>query len=102
MKKNKKDANNPKKHGIISIVQSPDKGQNTSDDLNQSDTENTSRIPEKEHGIISIVQAPDLGNNTSENLSKSVTENKPDNTEEHGIISIVQAPHRETDKQLNA
>ncbi len=49
----------PKKHGIISIVQSPDEGQNTSDDLNQSDTENTSRKPEKEHCIISIVQAPE-------------------------------------------
>ena len=49
----------PKKHGIISIVQAPDEGQNTSDDLNQSDTENTSRKPEKEHCIISIVQAPE-------------------------------------------
>ena len=49
----------PKKHGIISIVQSPDEGQSTSNNLNQSDTENTSRKTEKEHGIISIVQSPD-------------------------------------------
>lgn len=63
MKKNKKDQNTPKKHGIISIVQSPDEGQSTSSNLNQCDTENTSRKTEKEHGIISIVQAPDEAKN---------------------------------------
>jgi hypothetical protein len=57
MKKNKKD---PKKHGVISIVQSPDRGKNTSVDVNTSGTENTSDNPE-EQGIISVVQSPDKG-----------------------------------------
>jgi hypothetical protein len=55
MKKSKKDL---KKHGIISIVQSPNEENIKSDNRNKS-------VPEKKadnidgHGIISIVQAPD-------------------------------------------
>jgi hypothetical protein len=49
MKKTKKD---PKKHGIISIVQSPDEGKTKSDKEVKSDN------PEG-HGIISVVQSPD-------------------------------------------
>lgn len=55
MKKNKKA---PKKQGIISIVQSPNREKNNSDNLNESSTEDESDEP-KEHGIISIVQSPD-------------------------------------------
>jgi hypothetical protein len=58
MKKNKNDQNNSEKHGIISIVQSPNEEDNKSDNLNKSVKENKSDDT-KEHGIISIVQAPD-------------------------------------------
>jgi hypothetical protein len=60
MKKNK---NDQKKHGIISIVQSPNEGNNKSDNLNKSETENKADKP-KEHGIISVIQSPDEGNNS--------------------------------------
>lgn len=55
MKKRTKD---PKEHGIISIVQSPDKGENNTVDENKLVTENEPD-KQKEHGIISIVQSPD-------------------------------------------
>ena len=55
MKNNKKE---PKKHGIISIVQSPNEENIKSDNLNKSVTEKKEDNSE-EHGIISIVQAPD-------------------------------------------
>lgn len=59
MKKKQKDL---KEHGIISIVQSPDKGENNTVNENKLVTENE---PDKqnEHGIISIVQSPDEGKN---------------------------------------
>jgi hypothetical protein len=63
MKNNKKE---PKKHGIISIVQSPNEENNKSDNLNKSVTENKSDKP-KEHGIISIVQSPDEGTDKQQN-----------------------------------
>jgi hypothetical protein len=49
MKRAKKD---PKKHGIISVVQSPDESKSKSDNEVKSDN------PEG-HGIISVVQSPD-------------------------------------------
>ncbi|GGD80209.1 hypothetical protein GCM10011514_50290 [Emticicia aquatilis] len=55
MKKKKKVT---KEHGIISIVQSPEKGENE----NKFVTENNSD-EQKEHGVISIVQSPDDGKN---------------------------------------
>lgn len=58
MKKNKKDLENPEKHGIISIVQSPDLGENNAVDATEADGENEANKP-KEHGIISVVQSPD-------------------------------------------
>lgn len=59
MKKKKKVL---KEHGIISIVQSPDRGKNNTVDESKIVTEND---PDKqeEHGIISIVQSPDDGKN---------------------------------------
>ncbi|WP_435353092.1 hypothetical protein [Emticicia sp. SJ17W-69] len=51
MRMKKKD---PKEHGIISIVQSPNKDENHTVDKNKLVTEN-----EPDHGIISIVQSPD-------------------------------------------
>jgi hypothetical protein len=53
---------NPNKHGIISVVQSPDKGAKKTENLNKSVTENKSGNTE-EHGIISIVQSPDKETN---------------------------------------
>lgn len=55
MKKKKKI---PKEHGIISIVQSPDSGENENKLVTENDSDE-----QKEHGIISIVQSPDDGKN---------------------------------------
>ncbi len=55
MEKTKKSS---KKHGIISIVQSPNEGENNTIDETKLVTENESD-KQKEHGIISIVQSPD-------------------------------------------
>jgi hypothetical protein len=63
MKNNKKE---PKKHGIISIVQSPNEENKKSDALNKGLADNKSDTP-KEHGIISIVQSPDEGTDTKQN-----------------------------------
>jgi hypothetical protein len=52
MKKNQKDPPEENQHGIISIVQSPDKEDDKSDNPNKS-----GKV--KKHGIISIVQSPD-------------------------------------------
>jgi hypothetical protein len=57
MKKNKKNRKKPAKHGIISVIQTPDKGENNAADTTKSGTENESGGSEN-HGIISIVQAP--------------------------------------------
>jgi hypothetical protein len=55
MKKKRKDS---QKHGVISIVQSPNKENNKPDNENKS--EKDKREDESEgHGVISIVQAPD-------------------------------------------
>ncbi len=55
MEKKKKE---PKEHGIISIVQSPNEGENNTVDETKLVMENESD-KQKEHGIISIVQSPD-------------------------------------------
>ena len=55
MEKNKKDS---KKHGIISIVQSPNEENIEFEKLHKTETEIKPKNQE-EHGIISIVQAPD-------------------------------------------
>ncbi|GAB2616597.1 hypothetical protein GCM10027035_11220 [Emticicia sediminis] len=55
MKKKKKA---PKEQGIISIVQSPDKGESENKLVKENDSDD-----QKEHGIISIVQSPDDGKN---------------------------------------
>ena len=55
MKENKKDL---KKHGIISIVQSPDEENIKFEKLHKTDKQ-VKPIEEDGHGIISIVQAPD-------------------------------------------
>ncbi len=59
MKKKKK---NLKEHGIISIVQTPDRGENNTTDEDKLVTENEPD-EQKEHGIISIVQSPEDGKN---------------------------------------
>ena len=58
MKKQEENGKNPKEHGIISVVQSPDEGENDAIDVNKSDAENES-AGTKKHGIISVVQSPD-------------------------------------------
>lgn len=47
-----------KEHGMISIVQSPDKGENDTVEENKLVTEKESD-KQKERGIISTVQSPD-------------------------------------------
>lgn len=60
--KMKKKKNIPKENGIISIVQSPDRGENNTVDEDKLVTENEPD-EQKEHGIISIVQSPEDGKN---------------------------------------
>jgi hypothetical protein len=75
MKKNKKDL---KKHGVISVVQSPDEAKSKSGNLTQSNTENK-----------------------SSNLTQSDVENKSCDSDEHGIISVVQSPDEAQTEKTN-
>jgi hypothetical protein len=55
MKKNKKDL---KKHGIISVVQSPNEENIKFEKQHKTDKQDKP-VEEDEHGIISVVQSPD-------------------------------------------
>jgi hypothetical protein len=55
MKKNKKDL---KKHGIVSVVQSPNEENIEFEKLHKTETE-IKPENQKEHGIVSVVQSPD-------------------------------------------
>jgi hypothetical protein len=55
MKKQKK---NLKEHGIVSVIQSPNRGENNNTDEDKLGKENEPDKP-AEHGIVSVVQSPD-------------------------------------------
>ena len=85
MEKDSTEQPNQNEHGIISIVQAPDRAKKTSGKPKKSVTE-TKSSKEKKHGIISIVQSPD------EEKNESGTEKKSDEQDDHGIVSTVQSP----------
>ena len=68
----KKRTKEPKEHGIISIVQSPNEGENNTVDETKSVTENVPDM-QKEHGIISIVQSPNKVRSKKNKLSRYYT-----------------------------